>query len=190
MSRETDRLLEQVRDVLRDIDRLAHRLLDHLFSLPATIVFTDPQGVPVTTVSLTGNQTATVPVLVGDVNGDPIAGDILDPGASVSVGDPTVCSAVLSADQTSLAVTALDTTSTTTVTVSGTFGGATLTPGNLTVDTTASTPPPPPPPVAAEVVFGTPVVEGATAAAPAAPAAPADAIGSGHGSEAGGQAPA
>lgn len=183
MSRETERLLEQVRDLLRDIDHLAHDLLRRLFSLPSSIIFTDPQGVPVTTVSLTGTQTATVPVLVADVNGNPIPGDVLDPGASVAVSDPTVCSAVLSADQSSVAVTALDVTATATVTVSGTFGGATLTPGVLTVDTTASAPPPP---VPAEIVFGTPVVDGA----PAAPAAPADTTGSGHAPDAGGQAPA
>lgn len=142
-----------------------------------------------TTVSLNGTDTADVPVLVGDVNGDPISGDVLDPGASVSVDDPTVASAVLSADQTSLAVTALDTNGTTTAVVTGTFGGATLTPGNLTIDTTSSAPPPP---AAAEIVFGTPVTRPDGAAAPAAPVteAPADTTGSGHAPDAGGQAPA
>jgi len=184
VSRETDRLLHDIRNLVRDIEEVVWRILRQL-QPPATIVFTDPQGVAVTTVSLTGNQAADVPVLVGDVNGNPIPGDVLDPGASVAVADPTVCGAVLSPDQTSLTVTALDTTSSTTVTVTGTFGGATLTPGTLTVDTTASAPPPP---VAAEIVFGTPVVQGATPAAPAAPDAPATA--SGHAPDAGGQAPA
>jgi len=174
-------LLEDLRRIARDIEEGVWRILRQLRP-PATILFTVPQGVPVTTVSLTGNQSAAVPVLVGDVDGNPIPGDVLDPGASVVVADPTVAGAVLSPDQTSLTVTALDTTSSTTATVTGTFGGATLTPGVLTVDTTAATPPPP---VPAEIVFGTPVVAGA---APAAPAA--DASGSGHGAEAGGQAPA
>jgi len=185
VSREDERLLIDIRRVLRDIEEGVWRIL-RLLQPATTIVFTDPKGVPVTTVDLSGNQSASVPVLVADVNGNPIPGDVLDPGASVAVADPTVCGAVLSPDQTSLTVTALDTTASTTATVSGTFGGATLTPGDLTVNTTASAPPPP---AAAEIVFGDPVVRpAADAAAPAAPAA--DTTGSGHGSEAGGQAPA
>lgn len=156
MTRERE-LLEEIRDDLRHIVRLLRRLLTPT-TVPTSIVFTDTQGVPVTTVSLTGTETANIPVLVGDVNGVPIPGDVLDAGAAVSVGDPTICSAVLSADRTSVAVTALDKTGTTTLTATGTFGAATLTPGNLTVDTTGAATGATP----AEIVFGTPVVEGST----------------------------
>ena len=120
-----------------------------------------------TTVSLAGNDTATVPVLVADVNGNPITGDVLDAGAAVSVVDPTVASAVLSADGTSLAVTALNTNGSTTATVTGTFGGATLTPGTLTIDTTASVVTD----AAAEIVFGTPGVGTAGGGTPSSGAA-------------------
>ena len=194
MSRE-DREIEALEHIGRGVHLIAMRLnqlVSLIAGLPpqkpdaASIVFID-QGVQVTTVSLTGNQSASVPVLVADVDGNPIPGDVLDPGASVVVADPTVAGAVLSPDQTSLTVTGLDTTASTTATVTGTFGGATLTPGVLIIDTTAATPPPP---VPAEIVFGTPVVSGTTPA-PAAPAAPApDATGSGHAPDAGGQAPA
>jgi len=180
-------LLEEIRDELVVIGNLLLRLIFPP-RRPTTIVFTDTQGVPVTTVSLSGPQSAAVPVLVADVNGNPIAGDVLDPSATVVVSDPTVCTAVLSADQTSLEVTSLNTTSTATATVSGTFGGATLTPGVLTVDTTAVVVAP----AAAEIVFGTPVV--ADAATPTVPTveAPVNVVApdtSGHAPDAGGAAP-
>jgi len=177
LTRERE-ILEEIRDELRRIIRL---LLAFLAPepVPSTIVLTDPQGVPMPSLSLNVGQTDTTTVNVGDVNGVIIPGDVLDPGATVAVDDPAVASALLSADQTSVLVTALA-DGTANVTVAGTFGGATLTPGSLAV--TVSTPTPPPP-TAAEIVLtpGTP-------SAPAAPAAPATA--SGHAPDAGGQAPA
>ena len=54
--------------------------------------------------------------------------------------DGTVCTATLSADQTTVTVAALDTNGTTNVTVNGTSGGVALTDfgGPLVVTTTAS----------------------------------------------------
>jgi hypothetical protein len=108
----------------------------------STIVFTNLQGVPMSSVSLTGTQTVDVAVAVGDVNGDVIAGDALDAGSgSVTVDDSSVCTAAFTdSTQSTILVTALDTNGTANVTVAGTFNGATLTDfgGPLVVTTTAS----------------------------------------------------
>jgi len=108
----------------------------------ATIVFTNLQGVPMSSVTLTGTQTVDVAIAVGDVNGDVISGDALDAGSgSVTVDDGSVCTAAFTdSTQSTVLVTALDTNGTANVTVAGTFNGVALTDfgGPLVVTTTAS----------------------------------------------------
>ena len=94
-------------------------------------------------VTLTGTQTVEVAVAVGDADGNILAGDVLDAGATVTVADSTVATAVLSTDQTSVLVTALNTNGSTDVTVTGNFNGVALTDfgGPLVVTTTAAVSP-------------------------------------------------
>ncbi len=94
--------------------------------------------------TLTGTQTDEVAVAVGDVNEVPIPGVVLDPGATVTVADGTLATAVLSADQASVLVTALNQSGTTTITVNGSVGGVPLAPGIVNLSTSATAPPPVP----------------------------------------------
>lgn len=89
-------------------------------------------------VSLAGTASVVVPIFVGDAEGNVLSGDAFDPGATVTVADDTVCTAELSADQTTVTVTGLNTAGLTTVTVNASVNGVALTDfgGPLLVSTT------------------------------------------------------
>lgn len=136
MSEHEDRIEHQLWLVIERLDEIIELLTPP--PQPATIVLTI-EGVPVSSVALSGTQTVEVAVAVGDANGNILTGDVLDAGATVTVADSAVCTAVLSADQTSILVTNLNVDGTTTVVVNGTSGGVTLTDfeGGLTVNSTS-----------------------------------------------------
>lgn len=135
MSRNTEEA-----HLLHEIILRLDRIIVLLTPQPATIVFTDSEGNTMSSVTLTGTQTVDVAVAVGDINGNILAGDVLDPGATVTVDNPNTATATLSDDQLTLTVTALNTDGTANVTVSGSSGGTALTDfgGPLAVTTTAT----------------------------------------------------
>jgi hypothetical protein len=103
-------------------------------------------------ISIAGTASEVVGVAVGDVNGNILTGDVFDPGATITVADDTVCTAELSADQTTITVTGLNTDGSTTITMNASVDGVALTDfgGPLIVNTTTVTP------AAATVVFTPP----------------------------------
>ena len=121
-------VLRRLDDILRILTR----------ELPEVII------VAPATLALTGTQTDEVAVAVGDADGNVIPGVQLDAGATVTVSDPTVATAVLSADQTSVLVTALDVMGSCTITVNGAVGGTAMAPGVVNLSTTATAPAPVP----------------------------------------------
>jgi hypothetical protein len=90
---------------------------------------------------LLDNQNVTLTIELLDAEGNVVTGDALDAGSvTATFVDGTEFTAVVSADQTSVLVTATGALTTDDVlTVSGTLNGVALTPGTLAFDADSST---------------------------------------------------
>jgi len=91
------------------------------------------------TQTLADNQSVTVAIAAGDAAGNP-TGAVLDAGSVTAGVSNAAITATVSADQTSVLITATGAVVTgDTVTITGSVNAVALTPGVATVDTTAST---------------------------------------------------
>lgn len=91
-------------------------------------------------ITLSGTASQVVDVAVGDDNGNILTGDVFDAGATITVADGTVCTAVLSTDQTNITVTGLGVAGSTQITMDASVDGVALTDfgGPLLVTTTVA----------------------------------------------------